>query len=302
MKLNKLYAFVLAAALVGCSDEDTLSWNSMEATVSMGQTELVCKENKGIINVPVVVEGKRDGVIEVVVEVAEYGDNPAMEDVHYILTSNKIIIPADAAEGQVEFRAIDDNVIDEHGARTFTISIKSANGAKVNTDANSMMVILKDNDSQIYERIQGNWKMISETESGEVSKQTWKAKIIGADEGTEGYNEVLQVTFSVSDYPMSMTLYFNYDEATKKGYVYIPFGSILAANADFGLGVPLDVVAVSFDNNNFIIDGGIYGYWNEDCTEIVFDKNQTLYGWLFYSGSPTMEYYLFDCSNIKLTR
>ena len=147
MKLNKLYAFVLAAAMVGCTEEDTPSWNSQEATVSMGQAELVCKENKGIINVPVTVEGKRNGIIEVEVEVAEYGDNPAFDDVHYILTSNKVIIPADATEGQFEFRAIDDNEINE--SRTFTITIKSAKHAEVNTEANSTMVILKDNDSQL---------------------------------------------------------------------------------------------------------------------------------------------------------
>lgn len=299
MKLNKLYAFVLAATMVGCTEEDTPSWNSQKATVSMGQAELVCKENKGVINVPVTVEGKRNGIIEVEVEVAEYGDNPAFDDVHYILTSNKVIIPADATEGQFEFRAIDDNEINE--SRTFTITIKSAKHAEVNTEANSTMVILKDNDSQLYERLQGSWKMVSK--SKDLGSQNWKVNIIGAEEGAEGYNEVLQATFTVSDYPVSMTLNFSYDQATKKGHVYIPFGSILAANADFGFDKPLDVVAVTFDSkDNFVVEGGIYGYWNEDCTEIIFDKDQTLYGWLFYGGDPTLEYYLFDCSNIKLTK
>ena len=45
MKYNKIFALLLAtAAFAGCSKED-ISWNSSDATVGLGQAELVVKEN-----------------------------------------------------------------------------------------------------------------------------------------------------------------------------------------------------------------------------------------------------------------
>lgn len=300
MKLNKIYAFVLAAIVfAGCSDEDEISWNTQEATVCMGEVEYVCKENKGIVNVPIIVEGNRNGAIEVTVDVAESGDNPAMANVHYFLTSDRIIIPADANEGKVEFRLVDDNEINE--SRTFTVTLKSVKGRATIAAANGTKVTLKDNDSQVYERLQGRWKMTSDSEY--LGALSWKVNIIGVEEGAEGYNEVLQVTGLAEYEGTSMTLQFNYDNATKKGYVYIPFGVLLAKGADLGFEEAYDVKTATFDSkNNFITTGGIYGYWNEDYTEITFDNDQALYAWVYYNGSPTADSFLFDCSNIKLKK
>ena len=300
MKLNKIYAFVLAAIVfAGCSDEDEISWNTQEATVSMGEVEYVCKENKGIVSVPIIVEGNRNGAIEVTVDVAESGDNPAMANVHYFLTSDRIIIPADATEGKVEFRLVDDNEINE--SRTFTVTLKSVKGRATIAAANGTKVTLKDNDSQVYERLQGRWKMTSDSEY--LGALSWKVNIIGVEEGAEGYNEVLQVTGLAEYEGTSMTLQFNYDNATKKGCVYIPFGVLLAKGADLGFEEAYDVKTATFDSkNNFITTGGIYGYWNEDYTEITFDNDQALYAWVYYNGSPTADSFLFDCSNIKLKK
>ena len=53
MKINKIFALLLAATLfAACSDDDN-DWNNGNATVSMGQTEISVKENKGIFNVPI---------------------------------------------------------------------------------------------------------------------------------------------------------------------------------------------------------------------------------------------------------
>ena len=300
MKLNKIYAVVLAARVfAGCSDEDEISWNTQEATVCMGEVEYVCKENKGIVSVPIIVEGNRNGAIEVTVDVAESGDNPAMANVHYFLTSDRIIIPADANEGKVEFRLVDDNEINE--SRTFTVTLKSVKGRATIAAANGTKVTLKDNDSQVYERLQGRWKMTSDSEY--LGALSWKVNIIGVEEGAEGYNEVLQVTGLAEYEGTSMTLQFNYDNATKKGCVYIPFGVLLAKGADLGFEEAYDVKTATFDSkNNFITTGGIYGYWNEDYTEITFDKGQALYAWVYYNGSPTADSFLFDCSNIKLKK
>ena len=290
MKLYKLSAFVLATAIFASCSEEELSWNSSAATVSMEQAELVYKENKGMVNVPIVVDGELNGPVEVTVEVAEVGENPAMEDVHYIVTSKTVLIPADATSGKIEFKTVDDADINE--ARTFVINIKSVNGATVGETA-STTVTLKDNDSQFYEKLQGRWKMTS-------SAGTWNINIIGAEEGEEGYNEVFQVTGIMGYDWTSMTMFYNYDVATKTGYVYIPFGYIFAQGVNFGLGGTQDVATGTVVDGYINFDGGILGTWNEDFTEITFE-DKLLYGFLLDNGAPN-GYTWFNCSGIKMVK
>lgn len=290
MKLYKLSAFVLATAIFASCSEEELSWNSSAATVSMEQAELVYKENKGMVNVPIVVDGELNGPVEVTVEVAEVGENPAMEDVHYIVTSKTVLIPADATSGKIEFKTVDDADINE--ARTFVINIKSVNGATVGETA-STTVTLKDNDSQFYEKLQGRWKMTS-------SAGTWNINIIGAEEGEEGYNEVFQVTGIMGYDWTSMTMFYNYDVATKTGYVYIPFGYIFAEGVNFGLGGTQDVATGTVVDGYINFDGGILGTWNEDFTEITFE-DKLLYGFLLDNNAPN-GYTWFNCSGIKMVK
>ena len=299
MKSNKIYAFLLAAAVfAGCSKEEEISWNSADATVSMGQAELVVKENKGMVNVPVVVAGELDGAVEVTVEVAELGENPAMEDVHYILTSETVIIPADATEGKIEFKTVDDADINE--ARTFVITIKSANGATVSETENSTVVTLKDNDSQFYEKLQGRWKMNSVSSKG--ASQSWSINIVGVEEGEEGYNEVFQVTGIMGYSWTSMTMFYNYDVATKTGYVYIPAGYVLAEGVDFGLGGTNEVVTGLVNaEGNLTLQGGIIGTWNDDFTEITFEQDKLMYG-LIFSGTSFTGYTWFNFLNPTMTK
>lgn len=297
MKFRKIYALLLATAVfASCSQEDEISWNSSEATVSMGDSVLVIKENKGMVNVPVVVEGELNGAVEVTVEVAEVGENPAMEDVHYLVTSKKLIIPADATSGSIEFKTVDDADINE--ARTFSITITSVNGAAVG-NVNSTVVTLKDNDSQFYEKLQGRWKMNSVNAKG--ASQSWSVNIVGAEEGEEGYNEVFQVTGIMGYSWTSMTMFYNYDVATKTGYVYIPFGYIFAEGVDFGLGGTQDVATGTVVDGYINFDGGLVGTWNEDFTEITFEENKIMYGFLIDQGSPN-GYTWFNCLNIKMVK
>lgn len=297
MKFRKVYALLLASALfASCSNEDEISWNSSEATVSMGQAELVVKENKGMVNVPVVVEGELNGAVEVTVEVAEVGENAAMEDVHYIVTSKKLIIPADATSGNIEFKTVDDAEINE--ARAFSITITNVNGAVAGETA-STVVTLKDNDSQFYEKLQGRWKMNSVNAKG--ASQSWNVNIVGVEEGEEGYNEVFQVTGIMGYSWTSMTMFYSYDVATKTGYVYIPFGYIFAQGVDFGLGGTQDVATGTVVDGYINFDGGLVGTWNDDFTEITFEENKIMYGFLIDNGAPN-GYTWFNCLNIKMSK
>ena len=292
MKYNKIFALLLAtAAFAGCSKED-ISWNSSDATVGMGQAELVVKENKGMVNVPLVVDGELNGPVEVTVEVAEVGENPAMEDVHYIVTSKSYVIAEDATEGKIEFKTIDDADINE--ARTFVITIKSANGATVSETANSTVVTLKDNDSQFYEKLQGKWKW-----SANNGGQSWNVTILGAEEGEDGYNEVLYVTGVGGNSATSMTMFYSYDVATKTGYVYIPFGYVFGQLNFSGIGI-CDVVTITAVDGYVSLEGGLIGTWNEDFTEITFEENKTMYGGVFQNGSFLGTF--FNSTNIKMSK
>lgn len=298
MKFKKIYALLLATALfAGCTPEDEISWNSSEATVSMGQAELVVKENKGMVNVPVVVEGTLNGSVEVTVEVAEVGENPAMEDVHYIVTSKTVIIPADATEGKIELKTVDDADINE--ARTFEITIKSVNGATASETAKTTTVTLKDNDSEFYEKLQGRWKWSSVNASG--AAQAWNVNIIGVDEDKEGYNEVLQVTGIMGYSWTSMTMFYHFDKTTKTGYLEIPFGYIFAEDVDFGLGGTQDVATGTVADGYISFDGSLIGTWNDDFTEITFEENKIMYGFLIDNGAPN-GYTWFNCLNIKMSK
>ena len=75
-----------------CSSDDD-SWNSAaDVTVSMKNPTMVIKENMGLTNVPIKVEGKTNGNVYVTLAVKEVGSNPAKEDVHYYITDKTISI------------------------------------------------------------------------------------------------------------------------------------------------------------------------------------------------------------------
>lgn len=296
MKFNKLYTLLLASVMfVGCSDDDE-SWNNSKATVSMGETELSYKENKGIVNIPIVVDGTLNGPIQVTVEVAEKGSNPAMDDIHYLVTSKTIVIPEDATSGSIEMITVDDDEINE--AREFTMSIKSAVGATIGSSA-SATITLKDNDSAFYEKLQGKWKMSSLSSAGAASQ--WDVTIVGAEEGEEDYDKVLYITGIMGYSWTSMRLEYEFDPATKQGRLFIPFGYVFAEGVNFsGLGV-CDVATGGVDNGYISFAGGVEGFWNDDFTEVKFEENKLMYGFLVQDGAPN-GYTWFNCMNIVLTK
>lgn len=268
MKYIKLLAIALATtSMVACSDDDA-NWNSAsDVTVSMAQTEISVKENKGIFNVPVSVEGEANGPIQVTVEVAEVGENPAMDDVHYLVTSKTIVIPADATTGNIEISTVDNGEINE--ARQFDITIVSVEGAQVGANITTT-VNLKDNDAAFYEKLQGAWKMnFTSRYDGEAS---WSVNVVGYDEGEEGYDKTLFINGVLGYSFCALEMSYFFDTASKSGYVEIPLGTYVADYDDAN-----GIYACTITDDGYLaLEGSIKGQWNEDFTEITFEEDKQL--------------------------
>lgn len=295
MKYIKLFMLLAVVAFMGsCSDDDE-SWNSKSGvTVSMENKSMRFKESVGIVKVPIKVEGEANGPVSVTVEVKETGSNPAKENVNYYITTKTIKISDNT--GNVELECVDDDKINDE--RTFEISIVSAKGATVGSNATTA-VTLRDNDSEFYEKLQGSWVMNC-TYNDAPTK--WDVKIVGAtDEEDEDYNKVLYITGMLGYQWTNAKLSYDFDKATGKGSVAFDYlGQYnFAEGVNFtGLGV-CNVRLFSVAGNQLSEDP-IYGTWSDDFKNITFDEG-TLYGGVFDSSDAHKGGW-FEISNITMTK
>ena len=280
-----------------CSSDDD-SWNSAaDVTVSMKNPTMVIKENMGLTNVPIEVKGKTNGNVYVTLAVKEVGKKPAKEDVHYYITDKTISI-SDSI-GYVEVEPVDDDEINDD--RTFEITIVEAKGAKIGNA--TTQVSLKDNDSQIYEKLQGKWKLTGVSRQGAPMESV--VKIIGASDEKDGdYNHTLYLTgMAVSS--SSARLSFHYDENKKEGYVAFDnlgkYNFIEGYDFTKDLGFMGNIMLHNLSNGQ-LTSTPIKGTWSEDCKEIVFDQDQVLFGGIYTTGGTFTGYEFFSVTKIKLTK
>lgn len=295
MKYIKLFMLLAVVAFMGsCSDDDE-SWNSKSGvTVSMENKSMRFKESVGIVKVPIKVEGEANGPVSVTVEVKETGSNPAKENVNYYITTKTIKISDNT--GNVELECVDDDKINDE--RTFEISIVSAKGATVGSNATTA-VTLRDNDSEFYEKLQGSWVMNCTFNKAPTK---WDVKIVGAtDENDKDYNKVLYITGMIGYQWTTAKLSYDYNKATGKGSVAFDYlGQYnFAEGVNFnGLGV-CNVRLFSVAGNQLSEDP-IYGTWSDDFKNITFDEG-TLYGGVFDSSDAHKGGW-FEISNITMTK
>lgn len=221
---------VVAVLMASCSNDDD-STNSKSTTVGFTNPTVVVKENTGIFRVPISIEGKRNGDIHFTVEVEETGANPAKEDVNYLITSKKLVLPNDttgSATLGVEIKTVDDNVINEN--RTFKLKITNIKGGDLATS--ECIVTLRDNDAAFYEKFFGKWTMTAIDNKGKPLEKT--ITITGpSDEEDPAYNNVLTATgiglLNVG-VALDVSWHFNYsfDPVTKKGTLGFVMGEEVA--------------------------------------------------------------------------
>lgn len=294
MKYIKLLMLLAVVTFFGACSSDDDSWNTAsDVTVSMKNSKMVIKENMGLTNVPIEVKGETNGNVYVTLEVKEVGSNPAKEDVHYYITDKTISI-SDSI-GYVEVEPVDDDEI--NADRTFEITIVEAKGAKIGNA--TTQVSLKDNDSQIYEKLQGKWKLTGVSRQGAPMESV--VKIIGASDEKDGdYNHTLYLTgMAVS----SSSARLSFDEKTKE----IAFDNLGKYNFIEGydftkdLGIMGNIVLNNLSNGS-LTTTPIKGTWSEDCKEIVFDQDQVLFGGIYTTGGTFTGYEFFSVTKIKLTK
>lgn len=304
MKYIKLLMLLAVVTFFGACSSDDDSWNTAaDVTVSMKNPTMVIKENMGLTNVPIEVKGKTNGNVYVTLAVKEVGSNPAKEDVHYYITDKTISI-SDSI-GYVEVEPVDDDEINDD--RTFEITIVEAKGAKIDKDAKidkaKTLVSLRDNDSQIYEKLQGKWKLTGVSRQGTPMESV--VKIIGASDEKDGdYNHTLKLT-GMAVNSSTARLSFHYDEDTKQGYVAFDnlgkYNFIEGYDFTKDLGIMGNIVLSNLSNGS-LTTTPIKGTWSEDCKEIVFDQDQVLFGGIYTPGGTFTGYEFFSVTKIKLTK
>ncbi len=275
MKLNKIYAIALAAlTLTACSDDDDTSYNTAsDVTVSMEEATMsVPEDNSGIINVPVVVSGKANGIIKVTVEVQGVGSNPAKADEHYILTSDYIYIPDDQTDGNIEFHATGDDEINEN--REFSIKIVNVEGAKVGTQATTT-VTLVDDDHLIpgaLAKLEGQWidptNSVCTIEAYPESAPNHKKQVMLKGLGGDPDCAPLVCDFKV-------------DGSTEIINLTITCPQVLDTNANFGSIGHMDILALPYAGGLYL-SGSISGNSNAAGTFFGFDGG--IFACLFTPG------------------
>lgn len=228
MKLTKYLLFAATGILLAaCSNDD--DWNSAsDVTVQMGASTMSVIENADLFYVPVEVVGKANGPVRVTIDVTEVAASPAVADQHYIITSKTVTIPDDKTEVGIEIAATND--MDMNDDRQFTISIVSAEGAKIGAQATTEVTI-RDDESIPYESIIGKWNFNAISFFND-SPQSYSVKIVGVSESNPDYNKKVFIQGLAGEETLVAEADFYYNEITKEITLEIPYGQEIGVYND----------------------------------------------------------------------
>lgn len=257
-------------SLAACSnDDDDRDMNSNgNVYVSMSQADISFKENKGVVTIPVTITGERNGDITVTCTVEEYpsaaGLEPAMEDVHYYLTSETITVWPEDDTAAFEVRLKDDRVMND--PRLFVIKLVSATGAQLGT-LTETIVTIRDNDQEPYDRIGGTWTAY-DVNGASVGELTFD----GAEDETEdGYNSYYYLIMGNNYYDSDpeIIVKFNYTKGQATGTLTIDLDNQQLGACVSGSSSTTNTLIGYVDSQNYIQTGGVITMaWTEDYSEI----------------------------------
>ena len=190
MKLTKYLLLACSALFVtACSNDE--DWNSAsDVTVQMAESSMSVFENVDLFYVPVEVVGKANGPVRVTIDVTETSSSPAVSDKNYIITSKTVVIPAGKTEVNIEIAATND--FDFNDDRQFTISIASAEGAKIGAQAVTDITIA-DDEHVPYQSVIGKWTL-SDINYFDGQAESYSVTIKGVSESSPNYNRKLYLS------------------------------------------------------------------------------------------------------------
>lgn len=303
MKYFKLFLLVAAIAFFGsCSDDKETQNTNSDVVVEMESPTFSAKESAGSVKVPIKVTGKTNGKVYVTIEVKEYGNNPAKEDVHYYVADKTITISDEI--GYVEYRAVDDKEMNED--RQFQFVIKEAKGAKIGAQ-NTTTVTIVDNDNAPYDRLQGEWKLSAKNPDGQDESFTVNITEPAQfnEDGTENreYGKVLYMDgfmdLSAGNGVNMIKLNFSYNDKTLQGYVAFDCTETYTwfTNSFEGIG-EADVKVRNADNSN----SPLFGNWDSDFTTVTFTPGSGLLVSVFPKSTGEYAGYAAKYTDIVLTK
>lgn len=273
MKYIKLLSLLVAVLFLGaCSDDDVKKNSAADVTVSMGTATISPRESAGIVSLPIKVEGPTNGMVTLTVETREVGSNPAVDGTNYYVTTKKINITG--SEGYVELEMVDDDEIND--PRTFEVTIVKVEHAKLNEAAKTTSVVIRDNDHEPYDRLQGTWTLTYKNYDGAVQRQ--KVTITGADDPSEYiYNKLLYVEGMLLE-KSKAHLSFNFDTANNTCYVsftnFMKYNWITGLELQ-GISQPVDIKLGRLEGNS-ISESPVEGVVQEDFKTIKFEEGATI--------------------------
>ncbi|MDE7387030.1 MAG: hypothetical protein K2N28_07825 [Muribaculaceae bacterium] len=198
MKLKHLSILALGAlAFTACSDDDKAGLNTAAGvTVSMAESTIRISEdqlsNTTFNYITVDVDGEANGDIYVTLDLAPYGEHGATADKNYIMTSQRIRIPAGEKTGRFQYYPVGDNIINDD--RSFEAKIAKVEGASVGADA-STVVTLVDNEGLIpiyYPGLGGLWSAAMYSNDGQNVYQN-DFQIQCYPEGDDNYGKAVKL-------------------------------------------------------------------------------------------------------------
>lgn len=273
MKYIKLLSLLVAVLFLGaCSDDDVKKNSAADVTVSMGTATISPRESAGIVSLPIKVEGPTNGMVTLTVETREVGSNPAVENTNYYVTTKKINITG--SEGYVELEMVDDDEIND--PRSFEVTIVKVEHAKLNEAAKTTSVVIRDNDHEPYDRLQGTWTLTYKNYDGAVQRQ--KVTITGADDPSEYiYNKRLYLEGMLLD-KSKAHLSFNFDTANNT--CYVSFTNFMKYNWVTGFkhpsfSDPIDIKLGRLEGQQ-ISQSPIEGVVQADFKTIKFEEGATI--------------------------
>lgn len=272
MKLYKLFIFIFAAAwLTACSDDDDVKNNTAPGvTVEFASDSLITKEGQSVARLPFKITGEPNGKIRVQIEVTEAvgSTSPALEDVHYYVTTKTYWIYPDVENPAFEIVPVDDTEMND--PRTFIVKITSVEYAEAGVQQEAIGYI-RDNDTLPYDRLTGDWVLTCLEEGADYAVPF---AMTNFDESDFRFERVLEATGDWMGVGASSTITLQFNKSGN--FVTLMAGAAIVEGINFtGFGpcnVYLAVPAAGMPS----LKGGIDGNWNDDFSEVSFGNQQVV--------------------------